>query len=435
MARILLITYFFPPFNSVGCRRVYAWSKYLTAFGHEITVVTADLPEEESAKTFDVDISFCDVHRLPYRDIRTVGKRMLGIEGSISKSVHVESTRNIKTIIAERIVRIASYISRRGVLYGQTRLPSFSDPWFSCAYKEAEGIIQEKYIDVIITSSPPPVVHRIGAALKRGFPEIPWIADFRDLWTQHPNQKGIFPFTLYERIVEKCCLRVADALITVTEGFRKALERKYANKETFLIENGYDFDDDLSPAATPVPTAMFLGTLYSTRHDLMPLLDAVKQLNDEGRLEMRIEFYGPYITELIVENALQKCPSILGKVAFKGFLPYGSVIQKYKEASALLFFETDKHNDGVFTGKIYEYIATKKPILCIGIDEGSSISEFLKATGICFLCGNDVEQIKDFLLKLQNGEIRVTPDDEFISRFSRKKQVEKVNGIIASHVK
>ena len=176
---------------------------------------------------------------------------------------------------------------------------------------------------------------------------------------------------------------------------------------------------------------MYFGTIYKTRHDVEPLFIAVKQLIAEKKIDnMQIEFYGSSATEQILDNLFQRYPSVRDIVAFKGFLSYSSVIRKYHEASALLFIESDRHSDGILTGKIFEYMPVKKPIVCIGVDRGSYTGEFLNKTGLCLLCGEDIKRIKETLCKLQNDEITVKPDEAFIARFSHEKQVEKLDKII-----
>ena len=90
-------------------------------------------------------------------------------------------------------------------------------------------------------------------------------------------------------------------------------------------------------------------------------------------------------------------------------------------------------DEGMLTGKIFEYIYTRKPILCVGVDRDSYLGDFLDKTGLCIICGQDVERIKTFLLELQSDAVKVKPDENYINQFSRKRQVEKLSLIIARH--
>ncbi|MFC1703210.1 glycosyltransferase [Candidatus Omnitrophota bacterium] len=431
MARILLITYFFPPVNTVGCRRIYSWAKYLTEAGHDVTVVTADTPDVRDAQDFCMEESFLKVYRLAYFDARNLIRKIARKKSSPS----ISAQKSLGSACIEKGTAVVNRLSERGILLGFTRFPSFSEPWFTHAYKKVEHIIKEKGVDVIISSSPPPTVVRIAAAIKKRHPDIFWIADFRDLWTQHANYRGMFPFSAWENQAEKNALKKADVIITVSEILKKTLEKKFAHKKISVIENGFDFESDVTSHKTDVERIMYFGTLYRTRHDITSLLQAAEELTKRGEAgKIQIEFYGSSITECIVKEQLAHHPAAAKIVKYKGLLSFTSVLEKYKQASALLFIENDEKNDGVLTGKIFEYMAARKPIFCIGVDRGSYVGEFLYKTGVCFFCGRDVNRIKDFMLKLQKNEIIINPNEDFIAQFSHKKQVEKVNKIITSQL-
>ena len=262
MANILYISYFFPPVNSIGCRRVYAWAKYLQKSGHRVIVLTADIPEKASMKNYDVDLSFLEVHRLKYFDIRNIGKRSLGIKGSVSGHYKDPGKKKYNVILAKKILDFLNCLSQRGVLFGYTRFPSLSAPWYFSAYKSAKKLIRKENVNIIITSSPPPVVNQIGLSLKKKFKDLIWIADYRDLWTQHPNQKGLFPFNLIERFYEKRCIAHSDVILMVSEVLKKKLESRYKNRKIITIENGYDFECDLSRAKSENKKIMYFGIIY-----------------------------------------------------------------------------------------------------------------------------------------------------------------------------
>jgi glycosyltransferase involved in cell wall biosynthesis len=164
------------------------------------------------------------------------------------------------------------------------------------------------------------------------------------------------------------------------------------------------------------------------------LLEAVKELRIKAvraAETLEIVFFGKYDTYFIMNELLEKYEDLRDLVAYGGFRTAKEIAGEILSADALLFLENDGSDDGVLTGKIFEYLYARKPILCIGVDQGSYVGEFLSRTGLCWLCGNDIEKVKDFLLKLIKDEITLAPNDSYITGFSRQKQTEKLSALIS----
>ena len=441
MANILMVSFYFPPSNSIACRRIYSWAKHLKQMGHNITVLTAFVQQDHKVINFEIDPSFTDIHYIKYFDILRFLKKIFNINEPISDDVikmNDKSVKSLKIVIAEKIKNFFMSLSDKGIFFGGARMPTFSDQWLFAAYKIAKKIIKKQNIEIIITSSPPPVVNLIGYKLKKKFRNIKWIADFRDLWTQNPTHKGFPFFSQIENLFEKRCMEKFDATTVVSEIWVEWLKKKYPNKksEIFRLENGYDKElynssnSKLSLKNKQEKTIIYSGTLYANRRDPELLFQAVNNNLLLLKRKMKIIFYGGPETKAVLKKNYKLYKNIADIIEFKGYISAKESISVQQSADSLLFIDRDLENDGTLPAKIFEYMVYEKPILCVGIDRGSYIGELMNKTGLCYFCGNDIQRIEDFLLKLLRDEIMVKPNLEYIKQFDRKNQVMKLNDII-----
>ncbi|MEW6618352.1 MAG: glycosyltransferase [bacterium] len=437
MANILIISYIFPPLNSTGCRRVYTWAKYLKRLGHKVSILTADTPDDERTKNFVVDCSAFQSYRLRYFDPRSLIKRIFKVQGPISNEFGGSHKKRLIELLLDKGLRILNrYLSSRGILFGTTRMPTFSDLWFFQAYKKAKMLIQEHDIKIIITNSPPPVGNLVGLALKKRFKDILWIQDFRDLWTQNPVHSGLFPFTLTEGFLERKCINHSDVIIVVSEILKQWLQEKYPQKtkDIFVIENGYDEEllreirvDDFPESKK---TIIYTGTLYERRSNPKRLFEVIDKNYTYLKDKVEISFYGAYETKVILDKFFDKYPNTKDIIKYKGFLSTKDALSEQKKADVLLFIERDKENDGVLTAKLFEYMALRKPILCLGISPSSYVGGILQKTGLGIFCGDNTRLIEQSINAIIKDEVRISPDDDFISNFSREKQVKRLDELI-----
>ncbi|MEW6607484.1 MAG: glycosyltransferase [bacterium] len=439
MANILMISYTFPPLNTTGCRRVYAWAKYLKRLGHKVIVLAADTIDEEKIKNYDLDYSSLQVYRLTHFDPRNLIKRIFNIKGPISDGYGLGNKKRFIDLLMEKILNsVNKHLSSRGILYGFARMPTFSDLWFFQAYKKAKRIIQEQNIRIIITSYPPPVVNLVGLALKKNFKDILWIQDLRDLWTQKPTHHGLFPFTLMEGFLERRCIKNSDVIIVVSEILKQWLQEKYPHKkkDIFVIENGYDEEllreinlHEFSPDRSK-KTIVYTGTLYEKRSNPEGLFKVIDKNYTYLKDKLEIFFYAAYETKVILDKFFDKYPNTKEIIKYGGFLSAKDTLSEQKRADVLLFIERDKENDGVLTTKLFEYMALRKPIFCLGINPSSCVGSLLQETGLGIFCGDDTRLIEENLNSIIKDEIKISPNDDFISNFSREKQVKRLDELI-----
>lgn len=382
--RILLVSYDFPPFNCIGAVRVGKTAKYLHLLGHDVRVVCAD--DQPLPKTLPVEIPESQIVRTPWINVNALPELLLGGRERVAREGYVP--RGSGRTIWGRLRRIYKAV---------LNFPDGRVGWGIYAYRAAGRMIQGWRPDVIYASAMPFTSHLVAARLSARY-RIPWVAEFRDLWTDHPSYSyGLFRRTLDEHL-ERRTLSGAAAMVTVSEPLATTLRRKY-NKPTAVITNGYDPSDYPEPkqlsSASDTLRIVYTGTVYEGRQDPSPLFRAINRLGALGR-RVRVEFYGRYVesvralaTKLNVQDQVQTFPAI----------PYKESLAKQVNADLLLLLLwNDESQPGVYTGKLFEYIGAGRPILAIGPLRNVA-AELIREKSLGIVT-NDEAELTSFLTKV-----------------------------------
>ncbi|MBU1122669.1 MAG: glycosyltransferase, partial [Candidatus Omnitrophica bacterium] len=352
----------------------------------------------------------------------------------------------LKILFLKKILDIINvFFSSKGILFGYARCPTFSDQWFFSAYRKAKNIIKEKKIDVIITSFPPPVVNVLGYRLKKKFKNILWIQDFRDPWVRNTMHKGIWPFNFLEKYLERKSCKNADIITVVSDIWADWFKVDYSSKlkNIFVIKNGYDKESvdnivscsnhDEFIKVNEKKNLLHIGSLYKINDNIELIFRAI----EEGRFQfeeyLRIVFYGAYETFAFLNGYMERYPKAKRIVQYKGFLSAEEVLRKESQADAFLLMKNNK-NDGVIPMKVFEYMAFKKPIIGVCLTQSSYLGDILKKTGLGVFCGGDISRIEEALILVSTGEVKISPNNDFIEGFSREAQVKNLNYIIESRL-
>lgn len=450
MKHVLIISWFFPPLRGIASLRPGKWAKYLPDSGYLPIVITAQ-KSVYGDSDLPVEVPRGEVHEVSYFDpLMKARKRVLPTPSPVSGLPKPPPDHRLRGAVFRLGTRLAGPFESRGCLTVPARMPSFYEFWaLSCA-RVVEEVLRRLggEIRAMVTSSGPPASHLLGLYVKRRHPEIRWVADFRDLWTQNPNFRGVFPFTCLERALERRVLSRADAVVTVSDGLANALRTDGPDK-VHVIENGYDEEDlDSIPATfsdTKVFTLVYTGTIYVSRQDPVPLFAALKallsQVNAQEARGIQIRFLvtnrqgRDYLEDLVESYGMRDT------VQVEAALPHRDAIGIQKGADALLLLERDpetSNDQGVLTGKVFEYLAARKPILGVGFGPGGELGRLLGSSGLGYPLGRDTLRIRQTLERMitakgaGTADRLVMPDEEFITRFSRKKQTARLAELLDS---
>ncbi|MFW5974625.1 MAG: glycosyltransferase family 4 protein [Bacteroidota bacterium] len=393
MKRVLIITYYWPPSGGAGVQRWLKFVKYLQAFGWEPVVYTPENPEAPAIDNSlaedipeGVEVLKTKIWE-PYRWY----KKFTGQKPDEKVNAGFLSEKE-KPGLAEKVS-----VWIRGNLF----IPDARKFWIKPSVKFLKNYLKAKPVDVIVSTGPPHSMHLIALALKQKT-GIRWVADFRDPWTQidfyHQLQLSKWADRKHRRL-ERKVLHAADKVVTVSPTCANDLE-KISNKKVAVITNGFDPDDfnHLSPAESAYFELLHIGAINKDRNaaNLWKALAELCLENEDFRQKLRIKLIGK--TDIsarknIKENKLEKHSQIIP------YLPHKEAITHSQTASLLLLpLNNTPTVKGIVTGKLFEYFAIQKPILCIGPTDGDS-AKIIKETqtGATFDF-EDKEGIKNYIL-------------------------------------
>ncbi len=379
--RILLITYFYPPLRSVGVRRPAALAKYLARAGHDVTVVTSRANGSEPAAE-DADHR---PHVVPVGDLLATRLNWRRERRRVATNGEGATWRPGANLWGSIVVPDLQLLT-----------------WGPSALRHALRIAHTVRPDVVITTSPTESAHLVGLALRRY--GVPWIADLRDGWrfeSSRPAWPVAFQRMIDERL-EATVVRRADAVVSVTRPIAEDLNRRHgANAE--VITNGFDPED-----APHAATGLLSGHRHSIVHtgglgpsrSIEPLLAAAGALRARGlAIDDRLEIVlAGSLTD--AERKRLAEPGVTRLVRHVGYLDRPQALSLQREADTLLLVTSAGHV-GEATGKLYEYLASGRPILVLGPE--SEAARIVRETGAGRVVDRTADAVGEALLELIDG--------------------------------
>lgn len=422
MKRVLIITYYWPPSGGSGVQRWLKMSKYLPENGWQPVIYTADdaeYPVEDKSLEQDVAAE-AEVIRRPIVEPYSFYKRFLGIRKG----------EKVKAGFINEGARKSGWKESLSVwLRGNLFIPDARRWWIRPSVRFLKRYLQEHPVDAIISTGPPHSMHLIAKALHERF-EIPWVADFRDPWTDIDYYKDLKLMRCSDRRhhrLERQVLVGATRVVTVGWDCARGLERHGA-KDVTVITNGYDemfqgLCDDTSVQShkTATFTMSHIGIVGANRNPetfWQAISDIVK--TDE-RQSLRVRLIGQ-VDNSVIESI--KRYDIGKYVEVVPYIPHNQVIIEQQKSDVLLLFVNNTPNaKGILTGKIFEYMASGRPILCVGPEDGDS-ARILNETQSGVVVGFDDKKkmksvILDFISKYQENQL-VSSRSAVVEKYSRR---------------
>ena len=274
--------------------------------------------------------------------------------------------------------------------------------WVKPSVEFLTDYLTENPVDVIISTGPPHSMHLIAQQLKESF-DIPWMADFRDPWTDLYYNKEFFQLGFAKRKnkrLEEKVLKSADVVVTVGNELKKYFERFNSNVE--VIPNGFDdeVDNHEKIELSQKFSLSYIGLLPKSS---LPtnLLMAIQRLIDENsdfKNDIELNFIGDIhesVSALIHELQLSNYTN------FFGYVPHKEAIKYQKSAQVLLVLIPNVDgNKGIITGKVFEYMAANRPILALGPINGDLQSILTNSNAGTIIDYDDYVKIKSVLIEL-----------------------------------
>ena len=413
--RVLIITYYWPPSGGAGVQRWLKFSKYLLQLDWDPIILTVD---ENYASYPQKDESLIKEAQI-FTTFKTKTFELYSLYSSFKKDKQIPyggfSNEGNPTFIQKtaRFVR------------GNFFLPDPRRGWNKHAIKEAIRIISEYKIEHIITTSPPHSSQLIGIEIKKKIPNVNWVADMRDPWTDIYFYDKFYPSFWARKIdrkYEKSIIDKADKIITVSKSIKKMLNKRYGKADKIIvIPNAYDPDDfpqDHFHDHNRSNTIVYTGTL-TTDYPLEEILTIAK-----NNPTLHLKFIGSTPPELILgveREHLSKQFTIQEAVS------HDEIIQEMLKAGILLLLIPKvPQNDGILTGKLFEYLGSKTPILAIGPANGDIIEILEETKAGIYYTYQDVESINARHIQ-QIQKIKSNPKTQ---NYSRKNLTQKIVNLL-----
>lgn len=364
---VLIITYYWPPSAGSGVQRWLKFAQYLPEYGWNPIIFTPENPDFElkDESLLQKIPSGMEVLRFPiwepYHLLRKLKKNKI-------KDPAVILEKKNKSFLDKIAIAI-----RANLLVPDPRVF-----WVKPSVEFLTDIAKKNNIKAVITTGPPHSLHLIGRGIKRKT-GIPWIADFRDPWSSWEFLEMlpmIHPVKKKHLRLEQSVLKEADAVITISPTFKEELEH-LGERKVNLITNGFDSAElpqfQTKPADNRVFNIVYTGIIDSIRNPL-PFLAAFKNafIRDSEK-DVLLTLVGKVSTQ--VTETIQEDHWLSSHVELTGYVSHQKVIDYYQKADMLLLILTHTKNaKGNIPGKLFEYMATGRPIVALGDPQGDASS-------------------------------------------------------------
>lgn len=428
LKKILIITYYWPPAGGPGVQRWLKFAKYLPEYGWKPVIYT---PENPSYPLTDESL------------IKEVPKNIEIVKTKIWEPYQwaEKLNKSNKKFKAGQfdVGKNQSWKSRLSIwVRGNFFIPDARVFWVKPSVTFLEQYLKENKIDVVVTSGPPHSLHLIGLNLKKQLPDIKWIADFRDPWTEISYYKHLKLTRRSDnkhRRLESEVFKNAD--ITLATSYTDAENFRKNGANAVCITNGFDETDAqtkfLNAAVTEEKfTLSYIGVLEQLRNpeNLWQALNDLVRTNADFAENFMLKFAGRIDDKILsfLENS-----GLKNHILNLGYLSHDKAVEEMEKSSLLLITNfPNESSKGIIPGKIFEYLATGKQIISFGPCE-ADVSTILNETKAGKHFGyHNAETVKAFILEKfelwRNHSL--TGTNQNIDQFSRRNLTKQLAEIL-----
>lgn len=423
MKRALIVTYYWPPAGGPGVQRWLKFVKYFKEFGVEPIVYIPENPNYPLVdENFSAEIpSNVEVIKHPIKEPYRFAKFF--------------SKKKTKQMSSGIIPKKDSSAIEKLMLYvrGNFFIPDARVGWVKPSVKYLSDYLENNDVDVVITTGPPHSLHLIGIQLKKEL-NVKWIADFRDPWTTIHYHKSLRLNKTSEKkhkALEAAVLNTAD-VVTVTSPTTKKEFEEITNKPIEVITNGFDITEEVNYNRDLKFSISHIGSLLSERNpkNLWYILAEICKKNTSFKKDLELKFAGAVSDE--VKESLSEF-NLDENSKFLGYVSHSEALKLQNESQVLLLVEINSaETRAIIPGKLFEYLAAKRPIIALGPNK-SDIEAIVDETksGRFFDYSEDKELINEILRlyeQYKTGDLQIA--SEGVDRFSRRQLTKQMSALI-----
>ena len=423
MKRALIITYYWPPAGGPGVQRWLKLVTYFKEFGIEPIVYIPENPHYPL-----VDKSILSEVPKGIEILRYPIKEPYGFAKVFSKKKTKQISSGIITNKKQSLIEKLMLWVR-----GNFFIPDARIGWVKPSVAYLQKYIAENQVDVIITSGPPHSLHLIGSNLKELL-GVKWIADFRDPWTTIHYHKSLQLSKSSEdkhKKLEAQVLNNADRVVVTSPSTKKEFET-ITETPIEVITNGYDFSEKINRNLDTSFSIVHIGSLLSERNPTI-LWEVLSEICKESELftkALNIKLVGTVSEDVI--KSIKKF-GLHNNCDVMGYVSHKKAMQLQHNAQVLLMLEIDRpETRAIIPGKLFEYLAAKRPILALG-PKGSDVIDIISKTksGYYFTY-SEKDRLRDQILscfedyKLGN----LTSTSQNILKYSRRELTKEMSELI-----
>ena len=432
MKRVLIISYYWPPTGGSGVQRWVKFAKYLPSEGWQPVIYTPENPEQLAVdESLAAEVpEAAEVVKTRIIEPYELYKKLLRRSGHSKEAVEVNPVNAQNKSLLQKA---AMWV--RGNLFR----PDPRCLWIGPSVRFLKKYLSEHPVDLIVSTGPPQSMHMIGLRLSRET-GLPWIADFRDPWTKifYFKHLAMTPATeRWHKKMEKMVLDEASAVVAVSPLVQQEFQAM-TDTPVELITNGFDECDFSSEPCTEAyggASQEFTIThtgLFAADGNPTVLWDVLAEkchADEAFRKLLRIKLIGKTDDQIL--KAL-KDRGLESSLINMGYQTHSVAVDQQRQASVLILpLRKEPEYRAVLPGKLFEYLASQRPILGIGQPDGA-MAMIVNETGTgTVIDWNDKEGISQYIEQCwkRHLEGRLSSDGADLSRFTRRSLTRRMAGL------
>ena len=422
MKKVLIITYYWPPMGGGGVQRWLKTTKYLREFDWEPIIFTTENAEvsiHDESLLEDIPDGI-EIIKVPIWEPFRLYRSLTGQKGEKINPGFLQKKKG------------NSFLQNISIwIRGNFFIPDAKKFWYRPSVKELSSYLLKNKVDAIVSTGPPHTTHLIAQKIANRF-NIPWLADFRDPWTNidfYDKLKLTMWADKKHRRLERNVLKNASKIITVSKSWANDL-LNISGINPIVINNGFDSTDFKNAGKLPLDVKFSIthaGSLNKDRNPfiLWKVLEELVKVNSDFASKLEIKLIGPI--DITVKEALKK-HNLMQYTRLIDSLPHKEVIPHLITSQVLLLPLNNVPNiEGIIPGKMYEYLGALRPIICIGDIDGDA-AEIIYETQTGSVVGfSDKNKLKKEVLKLYDdyklGVLEI--NSNHYNKYSRKQLAER----------